>query len=261
MIIRMFGSLGDEIALTGLVREYRKQYPDETLIVTNKFPEIFTNNPHLGIRKNNNHKEVYIPTSPFLNIGNYTYAYGKYLGIKIYDSSPEIFLSNEELEMFPGNQNIIAIDTWAGWPSRRWDFNNFVELVERIKEYDPKVQIVEVGKTVPDCTGQVRNKRLLDAHIIYLDVLSLRQTAALLRSCKLFIGNDSGLSHLAAAVGTNQITIYSVPWYDRSYRTTYPVFNLKRNCEKCESICPKGTSCINEITPSDIIEVLKTVED
>jgi ADP-heptose:LPS heptosyltransferase len=38
--------------------------------------------------------------------------------------------------------------------------------------------------------------------------LSLVETAALLERCTLFVGNDSGLSHLAAALGIPTVAVF-----------------------------------------------------
>ena len=41
MIIGMWGSLGDEVALTGFIRELKKLHPHEYISVLNKFSDFF----------------------------------------------------------------------------------------------------------------------------------------------------------------------------------------------------------------------------
>jgi ADP-heptose:LPS heptosyltransferase len=256
MKVRIWGSLGDEVALTGTVRELKKQFPDEIVRIENKFPEIFQNNPNINVGRIDSPYDITIPLSPDDYIGNYVRAYCKVLGIKCFDDSPELFLTDEESKMFP-KQNTIAFDTWAGWPSRKWKFENFVKLIDLLHDYDKSIKVIEVGKTVPDCFGKTRTQRLPNVDGCFLDILNVRGTASLLSKCKLFIGNDAGLFHLAAAVKTPQIVIFSKSFYSRSYRKTYYVDNLQRNCKICDSECLKEVFCLDGISPKDVLEVYK----
>lgn len=51
--------------------------------------------------------------------------------------------------------------------------------------------------------------------------LSLLETAACLKQCQVFVGNDSGLMHMAAAVGTPSIGLFG-PSDDRMYAPYCP---------------------------------------
>lgn len=263
MNIELYGSLGDTVAITGTIREFKKQYPNEIVTIKSRYPEVFENNPNFNSGIENNGIRVPIPLAPFDYIGNYVYAYGKWLGIKIYNSEPEIFLTDDEKNKFK-NKNVIVIDSWAGWTSRRWHLDNFYKLINLLKQEDPNLIIVECGSKVVDYNGVTRNYYLDNVDIFY-DSLSVRDQAALIYSSKLVIGNDSGLGHLAAAVGTKQIIIYTVNWYSRAYKTTYPVFSMNRDCSQyehgCTEVCPFEISCINkDVTPQDIIQVYRSIK-
>ena len=45
---------------------------------------------------------------------------------------------------------------------------------------------------------------------------NIKQLAALLKRCDLFIGNDSGVMHVAAAVGTKVVAVFG-PSNDRAW--------------------------------------------
>jgi ADP-heptose:LPS heptosyltransferase len=64
----------------------------------------------------------------------------------------------------------------------------------------------------------------------YVDKLTVRETASVLKSCRLYIGNDSGLSHLASAVKTNNIAIYIHARLAscRYHRYNYPIFSVNK---------------------------------
>ena len=261
MIIGMWGSLGDEVALTGFIRELKKLYPHEYISVLNKFSELFYNNPHINNGSIFSTYSQRIPTSPHKELnGNFVRCYGKFFhNIPISNADPEVFLTEEEISKYPKPPyNIYAFDTWAGWPSRRLSFEKFIKLVDMIKQYDPSSKVIEVGKSTKDCFGKIRDTYLPNVDESYVDKLPLRETAALLKSCKLFIGNDSGLFHLSAAVGTKQILLIGVPWYKRAYSNTIPVPNTK-GCDICFEKCIRQRQCIDYIEPEDVMNLIRRV--
>lgn len=255
---KIWGSLGDEIALTGVIREWRKEHPEESLELFCRWPEVFKENPHVGPRVHENGQTVEFPLASNYRLGNFAHAYAKILGMRyLADTKPEIYLTAEEekIEFNPAfPQDAIAIDTWAGWPRRRWPWEHWVRLVELLREEGHAV--VEVGKTVPDCYGGCRRGPLPGTTLSFLDKLSVRQTASALKSCWFFIGSDAGLHHLAAAVETPAVILYSIPFYATAYRTTYPLFDLQADCSGCNETCVKDNACLRSISPEDVLEIL-----
>jgi len=74
----------------------------------------------------------------------------------------------------------------------------------------------------------------IDAAIM-ADGLSLTQVAALLRRCRLYIGNDSGISHLAGIVGARGVVVFGATdpavWAPRSLRLQ--VLHAPDACLRC----------------------------
>ena len=70
---------------------------------------------------------------------------------------------------------------------------------------------------------------------IVVDGLTLPQVAALLRSCGLYLGNDSGISHLAGAVGASGVVLFGqsdpAVWAPRSDRLR--VVSAPQRCTAC----------------------------
>jgi lipopolysaccharide heptosyltransferase II len=72
--------------------------------------------------------------------------------------------------------------------------------------------------------------------IAAFDDLSLPEVAALASKAKLFVGNDSGIAHIAAAVGTPSVVIFGSsnrghwhPWTDAPYQVIFEEFA----CQPC----------------------------
>jgi ADP-heptose:LPS heptosyltransferase len=82
-------------------------------------------------------------------------------------------------------------------PARRWSDNHFAALAHWLHGTHGFVPVV---------LGDANDPALPDT----LDLrgrTTLRQAAAVLTQCRLFIGNDSGLKHIAAAMGTHVVEI------------------------------------------------------
>lgn len=256
-ILRMHGSLGDEIAFTGFVREFRRAHPHDNLGVSVSRPVLFEKNPHLSEK----------PTGPVLNltwepcnvVGNFVRGWGRVTDTRIIDDSPEIFFCQGRWKRWSGsvppNQRFVLIDTWAGWPSRRWPLDRWRELVRQLEGLG--MLCMEVGASTADCTGAVRPiGRVCRENIV--DATDIKQIAERIRDCRLLIASDSGLVHLAAALGAPHIAIYGPRrWYSRAYRSTYPIYSLTEDCEGCGEHCHHGRRCMLDIHPEQIVDTIR----
>ena len=85
----------------------------------------------------------------------------------------------------------VIVHPGSGSPAKCWPF--FAELMERIPE-----SVVLIGP----CESQIQTNRPR------LQGLSLQSVAEELRRCRAFIGNDSGITHLAAYLGCPTIALF-----------------------------------------------------
>ena len=99
-----------------------------------------------------------------------------------------------------GIEGATLVHPGSGSPAKNWPLHRFVELSRRLKEQGHRVVWVQ---------GPAEAFLSLDAWDgERLDQPSLETLAASLARCRLFIGNDSGVSHLAAAVGAPTVSIF-----------------------------------------------------
>ncbi len=105
-----------------------------------------------------------------------------------------------ERELAPG---WIAFHPGSGGGDKNWPLGRFSELAARLREHssNPIVWI----------SGPAETENLLSSiqeqdHVI--QDLDLPVLAALLQSASLYVGCDSGISHLAAAVGTPTVVVF-----------------------------------------------------
>ncbi len=103
----------------------------------------------------------------------------------------------------------VAIHATASTASRSWPAERFSELADRLHaEFRARVHFVGGPADRTPLEMIVAGAR--QPHAFHCS-LRLPEVAALISQCDLFIGNDSGLSHIAAAVGTREVVIWARP--------------------------------------------------
>jgi heptosyltransferase-3 len=91
---------------------------------------------------------------------------------------------------------------------RDWPIEYFIELCERIREFRPKAHILIFGGPAEHLRTEALKTKLGKAATLYAGKLSLRQTGALISRLDLFIGVDTGPTHLASALDIPLIGLY-----------------------------------------------------
>lgn len=129
---------------------------------------------------------------------------------------PKLFLNDSDIlkgrNLLSGfgikdNDKFVTIAFQAVAESRRWGTENYIKLVKSIiTKFEHKIVLIgiesdkKLGDRIVESTGS--------SNVINLaGKTSLREVASITSQSRLFIGNDSGPAHLAAAVGTPIIVL------------------------------------------------------
>lgn len=111
--------------------------------------------------------------------------------------------------MLPDGPFWLALAPTANWAGKVWPADHFIALVRRLQGLRPDLRpVILYG---PGETERRMAAPVLAALPDAVDVggrLALTQVAALLARCRGFVGNDSGLMHLSAAVGTATLGLF-----------------------------------------------------
>ncbi|MBI1977529.1 MAG: glycosyltransferase family 9 protein [Candidatus Omnitrophica bacterium] len=181
------------------------------------------------------------------------------------DLVPKIFLGEAEIgEALQTLKNLgarsgtklIAIHPEAGYPSKEWEEEKFVVLIHRfLRESRDTILIFGVSKA-----RQLAEHFAHSARVINLvGKCSLRQMVALLSHCHLFIGNDSGPSHLAQtldipivviASGTNEYDQWGV-WAKDAQVLKHAVPCSPCHLKYCNVL---GHPCMSHISAEEVFE-------
>ncbi|MBV8549041.1 MAG: glycosyltransferase family 9 protein [Alphaproteobacteria bacterium] len=121
--------------------------------------------------------------------------------------------------MIPAGKPILALGPAANWPCKQWPAERFAALAQKLTAADgplPNAMIL-----VPaDTREREQLQPLFDAfppeRLIPMIGEELTKVAACLGLADLFIGNDSGLMHLAAAMGVPTLGLFG-PGYEDIY--------------------------------------------
>ncbi len=112
----------------------------------------------------------------------------------------------EEYNIVPQDR-ILAVHPWTSDSAKQWPQDRFKELIRRLyREF--KLKVVLIGGKEEEIEAESFCDEI-PSLINFAGKLSLTQSAALLKRSELLISNDSGPVHLAAAVNTPVLAIFS----------------------------------------------------
>jgi ADP-heptose:LPS heptosyltransferase len=146
---------------------------------------------------------------------------------------------------------------------KQWPAGRFVDLGNWLQtEYN--VRIVVLGGPDDRRLGRRIRSDLGSTAIDMTGETTLRQAGALLRECRLYIGGDTGLMHLAAACGTPVVAIFGAscphrfgPWGNR-----HRVISASLPCGPCHGEhhidrcgpCSQGEPICMQSIPVDLVK-------
>ena len=153
--------------------------------------------------------------------------------------------------------SLVGVGPGSKWPSKVWPEENYAEVGRRLFADPTLVYPIIFGG--PDDRGL--GERLLKAWGTGANaagILSPRQAAAALLRCALYVGNDTGTMHLAAAVGTRCVSIMSAQdWPGRwhPYGNEHIVLRKQVTCEGCQlKICgQEALRCLTNISVEEVV--------
>ena len=104
-----------------------------------------------------------------------------------------------------GNGNLLAVHPGGSQAHKRWPLERYSALGNQLSAIDGARVLVVVGKN--ETWGEEVAGRM-DSESIVCRIANIKLLAAVLRRVSVYVGNDTGLLHLAAAVGTRSVGVY-----------------------------------------------------
>jgi heptosyltransferase II len=195
------------------------------------------------------------------------------LGIPQTSQRTEIFLTEEERtmgrQMLTGAVNspdpVVGLHPGATWPAKRWPPERFAEVAHLVRRHLKVPVVLTAGPNDHDVIGEVQ--KAYGAELPVFAGLPLRQLAAVLSQCAVFVANDSGPMHISAAVGTPTIGIFGPGeeniWFPYREADGHSALRHDVACHPCHcDFCPrKGTEYMECMTGLDAGRVLTAIEN
>ena len=183
-----------------------------------------------------------------------------------FDCSELFIATNNEEEQIvkkniSDNFNYFVIFPGGNWKPKIWSVENYNSLMNKILSKNKNIKFILVGSQVEEKIYHSEITKNIDSkYILNLFGASLTQTAAYMKKSKIFIGNDSGLSHIASASNLKSIVLFG-PTNDKIYgpfQKHSQVVRTNESYDYFKSInIDKTKSYMGSITVEKIYNILK----
>ena len=160
---------------------------------------------------------------------------------------PKIWISDKArdsaMSLIPDGVPVLAIGPTANWSAKTWRPGYFVDLIDRLTvpggilpgariavfgRDDERPMALRVVESIPE-----------ERRIDLVGRLDLMDVGACLERAAFYIGNDSGLMHLAAAVGIPTLGLFG-PSLDELYAPWGPLGAVARADKSFDEIFPEN---------------------
>lgn len=193
-------------------------------------------------------------------------------GIPISKESPRLYLREEDRQWGRGfwkerglapeeRENVVILHPGSGSRKKVWPLRYFLDLYHHLQS-DPRRRFLIILGPAEGPEIHQAFTGLKSANLWIAKGLSLVQLASVMEGCRLFIGNDSGISHMAAAVGLPTLAIFGPTdhrvWSPRGEKVE--VLRKEIPCAPCSEerffLC-KDQECLKQIEVGDVLTTLK----
>ena len=159
-------------------------------------------------------------------------------------------------------QNYVLLHPTAAFDTKQWAIENFARIADYLSEKGFQVVAVATKKE-RDVLDNL--KKFSRVPIMTFDDLTLPEITALAVKAEIFVGNDSGIAHIAAAVQTPSVVIFGSsnrnhwrPWTDAPNEIVYESLP----CQPCAGYFCKefdAPKCILSVKTESVIEAIERI--
>jgi ADP-heptose:LPS heptosyltransferase len=132
-------------------------------------------------------------------------------------------------------QLLIGIHPGGNWEYKLWDAKNYANVASILAEKLGTAILLFAGPNERELQAQVAE--MMDVPPMLVKTDDLRHLAALISACDVYIGNDTGPMHIAAAVRTPVVALFGSTNHHRSgpYGDNHSVIQsgINLGCNPC----------------------------
>ncbi len=199
---------------------------------------------------------------------------GEKTGLELFLTEEEKVRGREMADRIGKGKKLVGIHAGSSrdltMELKRWPSRSFARLADRLKErYE--CEILLFGSRDEDIIKK-RIETSMEHGCRSIHQMDIRTTAALIGNCSLFISNDSGLMHIAAAAGVETVGIFGPtdPVRTAPYGSNGLVVRSGIDCSPCFSIRTVGKEirciheerkCLTELDPDRVFDLMSEVSE
>lgn len=144
-------------------------------------------------------------------------------GVDTADAKPCIQLSEEEKTVtksflekseLTSEKLLIGIHPGGNWEYKLWRAEKFTQLADTLHVSDEVSVLLFAGPNERKLQSQIAG--MMKTSPVIVETLHLREVAGLISACDVYIGNDTGPMHIAAALGTPVVAMFGSTDHIRS---------------------------------------------
>ena len=180
---------------------------------------------------------------------------------------PEIFPSEQDVTVvndllvdqnIPSNSKMVALAPGSIWLTKRWPVTHFSDLTNLFLESGFNVCLIDGKKDLH--LGDFIQVKAKKPVINFMEKLTLRQSAELLKRCSVLVCNDSAPTHLGSAANVPTVTIFGSTSPEFGFGPVAlknKIMEIELSCRPCtdhgRKKCPiKTLTCLQEISPDEV---------
>jgi lipopolysaccharide heptosyltransferase I len=177
---------------------------------------------------------------------------------------PQPAAEPDSLDLFPKKQNAerpqVAICPASRWKTKNWPTERFAEVAKKLQEsMDASITLLGGPEDIETC--RIIEDILEKPCRNLAGKTSIIEMGGILQNVDLLIANDSGPSHMAAAVNTPTLVIFGPTNPDRTrpFGDIHHVLKTAYPCQPCHSrICQNpDIPCINGVKIYQVLDKAK----
>jgi ADP-heptose:LPS heptosyltransferase len=181
------------------------------------------------------------------------------------------FASRPEVEtQIAGAVVVVGIAPSSAWPGKEWPVHHYCDLAAELEKLPLRYLPVILGTASDRAAGTLRNALRLQGRT-FVDLIgkqTLPEVAATLSRCDVVIGPDTGLLHIAEAVGTRVIAIYGPTRVDFGFgvsREDSTAIHGPVGCSPCSkdgTLCHRfgdRYACLRKLDAAEVLQAIKRV--
>ena len=210
------------------------------------------------------------------------------VGLRVDETHMELFFGTEDfrrarelLQVVPSNCKKVLLGLGAGSASRKYPVEKYLVALKTLLKKN-LVFVIVGGKSEIDDANYIEKNLPRGKIFNFAGKTTLRETEAVISQADFYIGNETGVMHMAAAAQIPVLALYQeaqdkediLPGILSNFRkfppwqTNFVVLRPDRQLDECAKLPPicgwchaDAPHCITQITPQEIVDGFEALEN